>query len=166
MCFAIFSFLFIIYFFIFITWFSFFRRQKSLFTYCSSLFMHFSCIVYGTYNPFIQKKNIKNGSYSTIHTFTNYFVTVFSIFIFSKNKLYQNEVQNFWRPCLLFRSPRDTARDQVHVWWSHSFWKFNQPKSPILKVKDAEPTLINMSRWDWDFACTSVIRLVACTSVS
>ena len=38
---------------------------------------------------------IKNESHSTIHTFKNYFTTVFSIFgfqfsIFSKNKLYPN----------------------------------------------------------------------------
>ena len=119
------DFLFLIYYllFIFITCFSFFRRQKSMFTYCSSLFMHCSRDI----QPLYSEKNIKNGSYGTIHTFTNYFVTVFSVFSFSKNKLYPNEVQNFWRPCLLFRSPRDTARDQVHVWWSHSFWKFNQP---------------------------------------
>ena len=109
--------------------FFFFSSRVSAFlgdkNHCLRIVHHCSCIlqciVYGTYNPFIQKKNIKNGSYSTIHTFTNYFATVFSIFIFSKNKLYQNEVQNFWRPCLLFRSLRDTARDQVHVWWSHSF---------------------------------------------
>ena len=32
---------------------------------------------------------IKNGFHSTIHTFKNYFVTVFSVF--SKNKLYPNK---------------------------------------------------------------------------
>ena len=31
-------------------------------------------------------KNIKNGSHDTIHTFKNYFVTVFSVFSFSNNK--------------------------------------------------------------------------------
>ena len=36
------------------------------------------------------KKNIKNGSHGTIHTFKNYFATVFSVFNFSKNKLYPN----------------------------------------------------------------------------
>ena len=54
-------------------------RQLSLFTHCSS-----------TVHAF---KNIKNGSHGTIHTFKNYFVTVFSIFSFSKNKLYLNEPQ-------------------------------------------------------------------------
>ena len=34
------------------------------------------------------KKNIKNGFHSTIYTFKNYFVSVFSVF--SKNKLYPN----------------------------------------------------------------------------
>ena len=37
-----------------------------------------------------RKKNIKNGSHGTIHTFKNYFATVFSVFSFSKNKLYSN----------------------------------------------------------------------------
>ena len=36
------------------------------------------------------RKNIKNGSHGTIHTFKNYFATVFSVFSFSKNKLYLN----------------------------------------------------------------------------
>ena len=36
-------------------------------------------------------KNIKNGSHGTIHTFKNYFATVFSVFSFNKNKLYPNE---------------------------------------------------------------------------
>ena len=35
-------------------------------------------------------KNIKNGSHGTIHTFKNYFTTVFSVFSFNKNKLYLN----------------------------------------------------------------------------
>ena len=36
------------------------------------------------------KKKIKNGTHSIIHTFKNYFVTVFSVFSFNKNKLYPN----------------------------------------------------------------------------
>ena len=44
-----------------------------LFTYCSYT-------IHGTHNHFIQKKNIKNGSHDTIHTFKNYFATVFSVF--------------------------------------------------------------------------------------
>ena len=37
--------------------------------------------VHSTYNHFIQKKiYIKNGSHGTIHTFKNYFATVFSVF--------------------------------------------------------------------------------------
>ena len=35
--------------------------------------------VHGTHNHFIKKK-IKNGSYGTIHTFKNYFATVFLVF--------------------------------------------------------------------------------------
>ena len=37
-----------------------------------------------------RKKNIKNGSRDTIHIFKNYFVTVFLVFSFNKNKLYPN----------------------------------------------------------------------------
>ena len=47
-------------------------RQLSLFTHCSST-------VNRTHSHFIQKKNIKNGSHSTIHTFKNYFATVFLV---------------------------------------------------------------------------------------
>ena len=38
------------------------------------------CTVHGTHNHFVQEKKIKNGSYGTIHTFKNYFATVFSVF--------------------------------------------------------------------------------------
>ena len=41
--------------------------------------MHCSHTVHGIHNHFIQK-NIKNGSHDTIHTFRNYFATVFSSF--------------------------------------------------------------------------------------
>ena len=40
-------------------------------------------------------KNIKNESHGTIHTFKNYFATIFSVFSFSKNKLYPNEPKHF-----------------------------------------------------------------------
>ena len=40
--------------------------------------------------PLYLKKNIKNGPHSTISILKNYFVTVFSVFSFNKNKLYQN----------------------------------------------------------------------------
>ena len=36
------------------------------------------------------RKKIKNGSHSTIHTFKNYFATVFSVFNFSNNKFNPN----------------------------------------------------------------------------
>ena len=35
-------------------------------------------------------KNIKNESHGTIHTFKNYFATVFSVFSFSNNKFNLN----------------------------------------------------------------------------
>ena len=62
--------------------------DKALFYTVHTLFIHYSCTVHGTHNQFIQKKNIyiyiyiKNGSYGTIHTFKNYFATMFSIFSF------------------------------------------------------------------------------------
>ena len=37
-----------------------------------------------------RKKKLKNESHSTIHTFKNYFVTMFSVFSFSKNKFNPN----------------------------------------------------------------------------
>ena len=51
------------------------------------LFIHYS------WNPqlfYLEKKNIKNGSYAIIHIFKNYFPTAFSIFSFQQNKLYPN----------------------------------------------------------------------------
>ena len=50
--------------------------------YCSrmvaALFVHCSWDP----QPLYSKKYIKNGSHGTIHTFKNYFVTVFSVFSF------------------------------------------------------------------------------------
>ena len=55
-----------------------FMRQMSLFTHCFgivyALFMESTATLF--------KKNIKNGSHGTIHTFKNYFATVFSVFNF------------------------------------------------------------------------------------
>ena len=48
------------------------------------------CIVHCTQNHFVQKTNIKNRYHGTIHSFKNYFVTVFSVFSFQLNKLYPN----------------------------------------------------------------------------
>ena len=47
------------------------------------LFMHCSSTVHAF-------KNIKNESHGIIHTFKNYFATVFSIFNFNKNKFNPN----------------------------------------------------------------------------
>ena len=49
----------------------------------ASLFMYCAYIIYAF-------KNIKNESHGTIHTFKNYFVTVFSIFNFNNNKFNPN----------------------------------------------------------------------------
>ena len=53
--------------------------------------------------PLFRNFFIKNGFHSTIHTFKNYFTTVFSIsvFSFSKNKLNPNRPNiSFWRAVL------------------------------------------------------------------
>ena len=38
------------------------------------------CTVHRTYDHFVQKKNNKNAYHGTIHSFKNYFATVFSVF--------------------------------------------------------------------------------------
>ena len=61
--------------------FFFFDARVFVFRRQSTLFMHCLYTIYETHNYFIQKKkNIKNESYGTIHTFKIYFVTVFSVF--------------------------------------------------------------------------------------
>ena len=47
--------------------------------------------------PLYSKKKIKNGSHSTIHTFKNYYATVFSVFSFQQNKQYSNGPYIFWK---------------------------------------------------------------------
>ena len=42
--------------------------------------VHCTRTIHGTHKHFIHKKNIKNESHNTIHTFKNYFTTVFSVF--------------------------------------------------------------------------------------
>ena len=61
------------------------RRQNLLFMRQMSLFTHCFGIVYALFmepTATLFKKNIKNGSHGTIHTFKNYFATVFSVFNF------------------------------------------------------------------------------------
>ena len=53
-----------------------------LFNTIHTMFRYCSRTVHGTYSHFIHKKNIKNRSHGTIHTFKNYFAIVFSIFSF------------------------------------------------------------------------------------
>ena len=61
--------------------FFFLRKAFYVFRYGIMLFQWVSCNVYRTHKYFIQeKKNFKIGSHNTIHTFKNYFVTIFSIF--------------------------------------------------------------------------------------
>ena len=69
------------------------RTVSALLTYCSSTIHAF--------------KNIKNRFYGIIHTFKNYFAIVFSIFNFSKNKLYSNELLGcIWEACFALQRLR------------------------------------------------------------
>ena len=83
------------FFFFSFSFFSFMPFMETKFTVhnCSStvfaLLQHCSRTTHGTHSHFIQKK-IKNGSHGTIHTFKNYFATVFSVFSFSKNNFNPN----------------------------------------------------------------------------
>ena len=62
------------FFFFWCTRFSFLETKCTVYI----LFMHCLRIVHGTHNYYIQGK--KNGSHRTIHTFKNYFTTVFLVF--------------------------------------------------------------------------------------
>ena len=71
------------------------RGQNSLFKYCLTLFMGPTVTLF---------KFFLNGSYGTIHIFKNYFVTVFSIFSFIKNKLYPNGLLGYvWDLLILLK---------------------------------------------------------------
>ena len=61
------------------------QEEKSFFCFSSGSHALFMGPI-GTL--FKEKKNFKTGSYSIIHTFKNYFATVFSIFSFQQNKRY------------------------------------------------------------------------------
>ena len=92
-CFPSFLFFFFLSFFFFFFAFTRLReRQMSLFRHYSRTVHHYSSTVHTL-------KNIKNASHGTIHTFKNYFATVFSVFSFSSNKFNPNG------PILLFISP-------------------------------------------------------------
>ena len=73
------------------------------------LFMYYSWIVATTFDYFNLQISlfsnffIKNGSHSTIHTFKNYFATVFSVFNFQfqQNKFYLNGPLVIKRNCCI-----------------------------------------------------------------
>ena len=88
-CFA-FSFLFFLIFFIY-TCFSF---QETNYT-VHALFTNGSCTIYTLFTrptTTLFKKKIKNGFHGTIHTFKNYFATIFSVF--SKISYIQMDTQS------------------------------------------------------------------------
>ena len=103
------------------SFFSFARFRETKFTVhnCSStvfaLLQHCSRTIHGTHSHFIQKK-IKNGSHGTIHTFKNYFATVFSVFSFSKNKLYLNR-SLMWLSSLWVEALNDTDLRHICTWY-------------------------------------------------
>ena len=142
MCFAIFSFLFIIY-YLFLSRVSAFLGDKNQ---CLRIVHHCSCIVHGTYNPFIQKKILKMG-----HTvlFTHLQIILLQYFQFlvlvkinctqMKSKIFGGHVS--------YLGPHVTQPGTRCMFGGHTHFENSiNRKSPILKVKDAEPTLINMSR--------------------
>ena len=58
------------------------REQNLLFMRQILLFTHCSVTVHALFITIHTLKNIKNGSHDTIHTFKNYFATVFLVFSF------------------------------------------------------------------------------------
>ena len=64
--------------------FFFSTRMNSNYTFHAHGFIvqETKCTVHKTYNHFVQKTNIKNWYHGTIHSFKNYFVTVFLVFSF------------------------------------------------------------------------------------
>ena len=63
--------------------FFFFLGEKRI-SVAFMLFQWVPCTVHRTYKPLFNKIFIKNGSYGTIHTFKNYFATMFSVFSFQQ----------------------------------------------------------------------------------
>ena len=67
-----------------------------LFMHVDSLYRRKIAVFTGPTTTLFWKK-IKNGSHITIHTFKNYFVTVFSVFSFLQNMLHLNGPYMFWK---------------------------------------------------------------------
>ena len=62
---------------------------------------------------------IKNGSYGTIHTFKNYFATVFSVFSFSKISSIQTDPKCKWILSLTNNSPQVAHVAQILATWGY-----------------------------------------------
>ena len=58
--------------------------------YCAGDKISVHALFITVHNTIHTLKNIKNGSYGTIHIFKNYFFIVFSVFSFSNNKFNPN----------------------------------------------------------------------------
>ena len=74
------------------TFFFFFLRLDSNLTwvYCQETKITIHALFITVHSIVHAQKNIKNGSYDTIHTFKNYFATILSVFSFSNNKFNPN----------------------------------------------------------------------------
>ena len=70
-----------------------------------------------------------HGSHGTIHTLKNYFVTVFSVFNFSKNKLYPNRLLKLIMIRFLFFSPFSFVV-QVSAATAQLYWGMLTAKKP------------------------------------
>ena len=96
------------------------------------LYVNSKITVQGTKNTihtlFMHYSHIVHGSHDTIHTFKNYFVTVFSVFSFSNNKFYPNG------PLVYYIKQRDI----FHLFFSLIFMS-----TLLSKLGQAQPEAVN-----------------------
>ena len=81
-------------------------------TIVHTLFIYYACTVHVF-------KNIKNESHDTIHTFKNYFATIFSVFNFSNNKFNPNGPYVFPPLSLWLKNSK--------LWQKHMYKRGNLP---------------------------------------
>ena len=97
-----------------------FRGELSLFTHCRST-VH-ALFTGPTLTLFRKKIKIKNGSHDIIHTFKNYFVTIFSVF----NKISYIQIDPLlidW--LMIWREAIDLIRKILFFFFERKVWKNN-----------------------------------------
>ena len=123
------------------------------------------CTVYtlfmGPTTTLFRKKNIKNGSHNTIHTFKNYFATVFSIF--SKISCIQTD------PHLLSKSDREVKKKTpnafvhlIKVWKKDIFksWINISVSSNVLAFFSLQ--IPHIKQWGITFQSTPFLCFLNC----